>query len=82
MDTISKSEFEQRFRSFLDKYDLSLGQASAILRVSTLRVYLYKTGWFIFDQEREAGVISRMANYILLQNLRNSWRVRNGLAER
>lgn len=73
---ISKSEFEKSFRDFLDKYDLSLSQASAILRISKLRAYLYQTGWFRFDQERESAVIHQMANYILLQKLRSAWSVR------
>ena len=70
---ISKSEFEDRFRGFLQKYELSLGQASTILQISKLRAYLYRTGWFQFDQERETEVINRMANYILLQKLRSAW---------
>ncbi len=75
---ISKSEFEQHFRDFLERYELSLSQASAILRISKLRAYLYKTGWFRFDQERESAVIQQMANYILLQKLRYSCLERNG----
>jgi hypothetical protein len=73
---ISKSEFEDRFRGFLLKYDLSIGQASVILRISKLRAYLYRSGWFKFDQERETEIIDRMANYILLQKLRSAWRPR------
>jgi hypothetical protein len=73
---ISKGEFEHRFRAFLDEYELSLGQASVILRISKLRVYLYRSGWFKFDQERETEIIDRMANYILLQKLRSAWRPR------
>jgi hypothetical protein len=69
---ISKREFEKRFRDFLTNYDLSLGQASAILRISKLRAYLYQTGWFRFDPERESAVLNLMANYILLQKLRNA----------
>jgi len=73
---MTKSDFEDRFRAFLLKYDLSIGQASAILRISKLRAYLYQTGWFKFDQERESAVIQQMANYILLQKLRSAWSVR------
>jgi hypothetical protein len=73
---ISKSEFEKSFRDFLERYELSLGQAAVILRISKLRAYLYQTGWFKFDQERESAVIQQMANYILLQKLRSAWSVR------
>jgi hypothetical protein len=73
---ISKREFEQSFRDFLERYELSLGQASAILRISKLRAHLYRSGWFKFDQERESAVIQQMANYILLQKLRSAWSVR------
>jgi hypothetical protein len=79
---ISKIEFENRFRDFLEDYELSLGQASAILRISKLRAYLYRSGWFKFDQERETEVINRMANYILLQKLRRAWRERTEISER
>jgi hypothetical protein len=75
---ISKSEFEQHFRDFLERYELSLSQASAILRISKLRAYLYLTGWFRFDEKRESEVMHLMANYILLQKLRYSWLERNG----
>jgi hypothetical protein len=79
---ISKSEFEDRFRVFLQKYELSLGQASVIPRISKLRAYLYRSGWFKFDQERETEIINRMANYILLQKLRSAWLPRIESAER
>jgi hypothetical protein len=75
---ISKLEFERRFRDFFDRYELSLGQASAILSISRLRVYLYLTGIFRFNETRETGVINRIANYVLLQKLRKSWQERTG----
>jgi hypothetical protein len=70
---ISKSEFEESFRDFLDRYELSLSQASVILTISRLRVYLYLTGWFRYDEKRESEVIQKMASYILLQKLRSTW---------
>ena len=70
---ISKREFELRFRDFFDRYELSLSQASAILSISRLRVYLYLTGIFRFDEKRESEVMHRMANYILLQKLQRTW---------
>jgi hypothetical protein len=80
---ISKREFEKRFRAFLTNYDLSLSQASAILRISNLRAHLYLTGWFRFNPGRESAVLNLMSNYILLQKLRNAWQLRsNGMAER
>ncbi len=70
---ISKSEFCSHFHDFFHRYDLSLAQASAVLSVSRLRVYLYLTGMFRFDPKRESAVVERMANYILLQKLRRTW---------
>jgi hypothetical protein len=70
---ISKSEFEKSFRDFLDRYELTLSQASTILTISRLRVYLYYTGWFRWDEKRESAVIERMANYILNHKLRSTW---------
>ena len=75
---ISKSEFKQHFCDFLERYELSLSQAAAILRISKLRAYLYLTGWFRFDEKRESEVMHLMANYILLQKLPYSWLERNG----
>ena len=70
---ISKSEFEERFLGFLQKYELSLSQASVILNISRLRVYLYLTGWFRYDEKRQSAVIEKMSNYILNQKLRSTW---------
>jgi len=70
---ISKIEFCQSFHDFFHRYDLSLGQASVILSVSRLRVYLYLTGIFLYDEKRESAVVEKMANYILLQKLRSTW---------
>jgi hypothetical protein len=75
---ISKIEFCTKFHDFFHRYDMSLSQASAIVGVSRLRVYLYLTGMFRFNEKRETEVINRIANYILLQKLRNYWRERTG----
>jgi hypothetical protein len=77
---ISKIEFERSFRDFFDRYEMSLSQASSILSISRLRVYLYLTGIYRFNEKRESAVIERMANYILLQKLRSTWleRRKNG----
>jgi hypothetical protein len=77
---ISKIEFGRHFRDFFDRYELTLSQTSAILSISRLRVYLYLTGIYRFNEKRESAVMEKMANYVLLQKLRSTWldRRKNG----
>jgi hypothetical protein len=60
---ISKVEFEREVRAFVTQYELSLEQAADVLGISKLRVYLYLSGWFLFDAQREEAVLERMDNY-------------------
>jgi hypothetical protein len=65
---ISKFEFEREVSAFVAHYELSLTQAADLLGVSKLRVYLYLTGWFLFDAQREEAVLERMDDYQFSQH--------------
>jgi hypothetical protein len=76
---LSKTEFCSNFHDFFHRYEMTLSQASTTLGVSRLRVYLYLTGIFRFDEKRETAVSNRMSNYVLQQKIMRAWlRRRNG----
>jgi hypothetical protein len=56
---MSKSEFMDAFNIWMRERNLGILHASALLGVSKLRVHLYQTGWFVFDERRETLVLAR-----------------------